>query len=733
MRHADLRTKKSIADFEFRIANLRTYTAKTIRNPKSKIRNVFFFVICMTAVYALPSAFAQPTLQLAPGGPGIDAHWPDAAKDGFGTATSLRSKLWFTLTNGVMSEVYYPTLDTPNTQSLRFIFCTDQTCIDEANDMKHALRVLDSRSLTFQQINTTQQISITKTYTTDVDRATVLIDVNIQSSNAANTSVYLYYDPSLKNSGMHDTAWNDRDSLLASDADISSALLSSSGFEEVSNGFAGVDRPGKWRHYDRAENGNVVQVAKLRPANRFTVALAFGSSPAGALDTARRSLSKGFALCRSQYDRGWHAYVSSLLQVRTKHTAQLKMAAMVLKALEDKTYRGAFIASPSIPWGGGPNANEPSVSGYHAVWARDLYHIATALVAIGDQAAANRALNYLFKIQQRPDGSFPQNSRVDGKPIGGGLQLDQVALPIVLALQLRRTDAQVWVKNVKPAADFIVAHGPVTNQDRWEEKSGYSPATIAAEIAGLVCAAEIARRNRDNASAVRYLKTADGWKSALTTWTVTSNGPQGDRKYFLRLTEKGNPNDGDVMDINSGGGKFDQRSIVDPGFLELVRLGIKPANDSLIVNSLEFIDSLIGRDTPFGPAWYRYNNDAYGERADGTSYDGKSGIGRLWTLLTGERGEYELASGRNDKAQQMLDAMAGFANAGRMIPEQVWDRSDGSAAKFSIGSGTGSATPLAWSMAQFIRLAVNIQSGRNLETPEIVAARYARTFDSRNH
>jgi len=720
----------------------------------------------MTAMHAFPSAFAQPTPQRAPGGPGIDAHWPSAAKDGFGTATSLRSKIWFTLTNGVMSEVYYPTLDTPNTQSLRFIFCTDQTCIDEANDMKHASRVLDSRSLTFQQINrmpmlgaqasppanydsqtqdrggqlagedacvpsTKHQVCITKTYTTDIERPTVLIDVRIQSSNAPNSALYLYYDPSLSNSGMHDTAWGSNGSLLSSDGNVSSALISSTGFEEITNTFAGVDdKPGELRHYDRAENGNVLQVAKLRRATRFTIALAFGSSPARALDNARQSLKKGFELCRSQYDSGWHAYVSSLRQVRSNHTAQLNMAAMVLKALEDKTYRGAFIASPSIPWDGGPNANEPTVSGYHAVWARDLYHIAIALAAIGDQAAANRALDYLFKVQQRPDGSFPQNSRVDGKPIGGGLQLDQVALPIVLALQLRRTDAQIWLKHIKPAADFIVTHGPVTNQDRWEEKPGYSPATIAAEIAGLVCAAEIARRNWDNASAVRYLKTADGWEKALTKWTVTSNGPHGDRKYFLRLTEKGNPNDGDVMDINSGGGKFDQRSIVDAGFLELVRLGIKPANDPVIVNSLEVIDSLIKRDTPSGPGWYRYNHDAYGERAEGESYDGKSGIGRLWTLLTGERGEYELALGRKDKAQQMLDAMVGFANDGRMIPEQVWDRSGG---RFSIGSGTGSATPLAWSMAQFIRLSVNIQSGRNLETPQIVAARYGRTFNSRNH
>jgi glucoamylase len=400
------------------------------------------------------------------------------------------------------------------------------------------------------------------------------------------------------------------------------------------------------------------------------------------------------------------------------------------ESLEDKTYRGAFIASPSIPWAGGPNANEPSVSGYHAVWARDLYHIATALAAIGDQAAANRALDYLFKIQQRPDGSFPQNSRLMESRLAVACSWIKWRLPIVLALQLRRTDAQIWLKHIKPAADFIVTHGPVTNQDRWEEKPGYSPATIAAEIAGLVCAAEIARRNRDNASAVRYLKTADGWESALTKWTVTSNGPHGDRKYFLRLTEKGNPNDGDVMDINSGGGKFDQRSIVDAGFLELVRLGIKPANDPVIVNSLEVIDSLIKRDTPFGPGWYRYNHDAYGERADGRVLRRKEWHWSSLDFAYGERGEYELASGRKTKLSRCLMRWRDFANDGRMIPEQVWDRSGG---RFSIGSGTVPRRLLQWSMAQFIRLAVNIQSGRNLETPQIVAARYGRTFNSRNH
>jgi glucoamylase len=357
------------------------------------------------------------------------------------------------------------------------------------------------------------------------------------------------------------------------------------------------------------------------------------------------------------------------------------------------------------------------------VWSRDLYQIATALKALGDLTAANRALDYLLNVQQQPDGSFPQNTRVDGRPIGNGLQMDQVALPIVLAYQLGRTDSTTWTRHLKPAADFIIRNGPQTGQDRWEEKSGYSPATIAAEIAGLVCAARIADVNKDTQSARSYLQIADTWARNVDAWTATSKGQSHPTNYYLRITEQGNPNQDTKIEINSGGGTYDQREIVDAGFLELVRLGVKAADDPLIRKSVSVVDKLIRVDTRVGPAWYRYNHDAYGERADGGPYDGRTGIGRLWTLLTGERGEYELARGKTAEARRLLDTLAAFANEGLMIPEQVWDRQG--VRHFQFGAGTGSATPLAWSMAQFIRLAINLQNKRNRETPAIVALRYA--------
>jgi glucoamylase len=413
--------------------------------------------------------------------------------------------------------------------------------------------------------------------------------------------------------------------------------------------------------------------------------LGFGENAATATSAARDSLARGFATVRQEYEAGWKSYVAGLPRVDTAYQQQFDMAAMVLRGLEDKTFRGAVIASPSVPWGGGADADEATVSGYHAVWSRDLYHVATAFMALGDREAANRVVDYLFRVQQKADGSFPRNSWVDGRAIGDGVQMDQVALPIVLAYQLKRNDSLTWEKHIKPAADFIVRRGPKTDQDRWEEKSGYFPATVAAEIAGLVCAAEIAKINGDADSATRYLNTADDW---------------------ARKVELIDP------------------ARVDAGFLELVRLGVKPARDQSIIEALAVVDKTIKVTTPAGEAWYRYNNDTYGETPSGGDFDGRNGVGRLWTLLNGERGEYEIAVGDLVSARKRVETMARFANDGLMIPEQVWDRSESPSPAFSFGEGTGSATPLAWSMAQFVRLAVNLKHGRNLETPDVVAQRY---------
>jgi glucoamylase len=367
------------------------------------------------------------------------------------------------------------------------------------------------------------------------------------------------------------------------------------------------------------------------------------------------------------------------------------------------------------------------------VWSRDLYQIATALIAMGDRAAARRALDYLWRVQQRPDGSFPQNSRLDGEAVFGGLQLDEVAFPIVLAWHLRRTGAADWA-HVRLSADFIVANGPYTPQERWENLAGYSPATIAAEIAGLVCAADIARRNGDTTRAGRYLATADRWQGNLEHYTVTTNGPLSPNPYYLRITANGDANTGAQIQIADGGPLVDQRRVVDPSFLDVVRLGVKSATDRNVLSTLPVIDRELRYTTANGPFWHRSSFDGYGEKRDGSQWEpvpagSRLTIGRGWPLLTGERGEYRLARGVG--AQAYLDTMARSADdSSHFLPEQVWDHNppaDGDPA-FVPGEPTFSATPLAWTHAGFIRLARAVDAGRPVDTPQVVACRYRTTL-----
>ena len=475
--------------------------------------------------------------QSAPGGPGADAQWASAGKQAVGTANSLDSKVWFTLQGGVLTEVYYPNVAVANVHMLQFIVVDPLTkrIETERDDAVHEIKVLRPDSLTFQQINTAKsgKWKITKTYATDPASDSVWIKVSFEPKDPA-LKLYVYYDTSLSNSGMHDsgtghyttvteseagsggTKIESRESVqtgfVSEDKEIGSFLYVSSPLSEGVSGFLGVNdgltqlrKSGRiGAPFPRAEKGNLVQVARVDEPGDFSVALSFGKSIADAVSAGFTSIASagesGFDGVRNAYDKGWADYVTTLPKVDPKYQAQFNMAAMHLKVNEDKTNRGANIASLTVPWGGGDNANENNIGGYHLIWSRDLYQVATAYMALGDREAAERALDFLLKVQQKPDGSFPQNSYLDGKPFWGSLQMDEVAYPLIMAYQLGKTDKATWENHVKRAADFIVRNGPATPQERWEEEAGYSPSTIAAEIAGLVCAAEIARRNGDSFS-----------------------------------------------------------------------------------------------------------------------------------------------------------------------------------------------------------------------------------------
>ncbi|MCZ4493172.1 MAG: glucan 1,4-alpha-glucosidase [Conexibacter sp.] len=717
----------------------------------------------LAATGSTAAALATP----APGAPGTQEGFLPADKSGFETSATGDSKVWLTVQKeGGLGEMFYPDLGTPAARALQFVVADRRagTATAAADAADVTTTQVDGRSLTYAQTFRARDGAwrLEATYVTDPAQNTVLVDVRFAARRSDAYDVYALYDPALSNTRDDDAGATTGGALVAGDASSASALIARPDFRATSNGFRGTsdgwadllpDGRMDW-HYDAAPAGNLVQTAQLdlgRAGHRghggghgsghTTIALGFGGDAGAALAAARASLEQGFGPTAGAYAGGWRDYLAGIkdaprsLQGRGQRRLY-RTSVMTLAASEDKTHRGAYVASPTMPWVWGKEA--PS-GPYHLVWSRDLYQIATGLIAAGDTGGANRALDFLFDTQQKPDGSFPQNSRVDGTPVWTGLQLDEVALPIVLAHQLGRTDAASW-SHVQRAADFLIGftqdghQAPWTPQERWENQSGYSPATIASEIAGLVCAADIAKANGDTASADRYLATADAWQAKVKAWTATTTGPYSPDAYFLRLSKDGDPNAPTTYKIgDSGPSAADQRTVVDPSFLDLVRLGVLPADDATVRNSLNVVDQQLGVQTDQGFFWHRASFDGYGEKRNGDPWefglpdDSFLTLGRAWPLLNGERGEQQLAAGDGAGARTQLTAMANAAGPGGMLPEQVWDTrppADGTG-PLQPGTPTFSATPLAWTHAQYIRLAWDVAAGQVLEQPEVVAARYA--------
>ncbi|HEY5892090.1 MAG TPA: glycoside hydrolase family 15 protein [Chthoniobacterales bacterium] len=486
-------------------------------------------------------------------------------------------------------------------------------------------------------------------------RATVLMQVSFKPLKPGNYRLFVLYDPAIGNSSRHDTASRSGTggnvALLASDDLTASALVASNGFPRTSSGFVGTsdgwtdliaDRQLDW-NYDTAPDGNVLQVGELPLATEagqetsFTLALGFGDSAANAELTARTSLNLSFVAHTAAYARGWHAYLRSLNPPPSLPSpllrTQYNVSVMTVKAHEDKTFPGTFIASLTLPWGFDANADEGG-GGYHFVWARDMYQQVTAMLAAGDRITADRAVTWLFTRQQLPDGTFPQTSKVDGTPETRGVQLDQTAFPLILAWTLGRTDNATW-DGVRKAAEALVSRGPVTPQERWEETGGYSNSTIPAEIAGLVAASDIARQRGETARAALWLGVADEWQRSIEKWLFTTSGPYGDGRYYLRIDDDGDPNDGSERDFGNAAGVHKENTVVDAGFLELVRLGVKAPNDPYVAESLPETDASIATDTPSGRVWHRYTFDGYGEKPDGSPWalNTPGTTGRAWPLL----------------------------------------------------------------------------------------------------
>ena len=690
------------------------------------------------------------------GGPGIVPRWTRGEKDAIGTAYSSGSTVWFTISAGILNEVYYPTVDRPQIRDLQYLLSDGESFFhDERRHLESRLERFEGDALGVRLINRDREgrYRIIKEVIADPHQPCVLLRTRLEGDPdfLAKLRLYALVAPHLELGGWENSGYSVEraggELLVASKKGTWLAMGATIPFVRRSCGFVGMsdgwtdlakDYRMDWE-FDAAENGNVALIGELELGSQreFTLGLSFGNSLHRATTTLLQSLAFPFADQRSRFIEQWRRVCRrrAPLGGASHDGGRLYHAShSLLLAHEDKRFPGAMIASLSIPWG--ETRGDEDVGGYHLVWTRDMVAGTGGLLASGNSDTPLRALVYLA-CAQRLDGAFHQNFWIDGEPYWSSIQHDEVAFPILLARKLHEEKA---LRDFDPypmvlrAAGYLVAQRPATPQERWEENSGYSPSTLAVCIAALTCAARFARERGDEATATLFERHADFLECHLEAWTVTTEGTlvPGIARHYIRIRPVDpddpepdeDPNRGLLTIRNRAPGErtdFPARDIVDAGFLALVRYGIRKAGSDLMEDSLRVVDATLRVDTPAGPCWRRYNHDGYGQRDDGGAFAGW-GRGRAWPLLTGERGHYELAAGRT--AEPYVRAMEGFATAAGLLPEQIWDAPDLTHAHMRFGGPTGSATPLVWAHAEYVKLLWSVRNGQVYDHIPAVANRY---------
>lgn len=698
--------------------------------------------------------------RFAPGWPGIPPRWTSSAKSGLGTSLNPASQVWFTHSHGIINEIYYPDVDQACTRDFGLLVTNGRDFFsEEKRQTRSRTQYLIPGVPAFKLANTCNEkrYQIEKEVVSSPKLNVVLQRTRFVPLKGTMEDYHLYalLAPHLKNRGTGNTAWiadsNGMRLLFAHREDAALALACSAPWLKTSVGFVGTSdgwqdvnqhKKMKWE-YTRAENGNVALTGEIdlcTSKGSFVLAIGFGQSADEAARQAFDALQIDFEEVLASYAEEWQSWQKSLLNVENDKHAERKLyrgSNAVIRSSESKRFPGGVIASLSIPWGFAKGDDD--LGGYHLVWPRDLVETAGAMLAAGEFDGAKRVVQYL-KSTQLPDGHWPQNMWLHGAPYWHGIQMDETAFPILLADMAYREKAlteedlaDLWPM-IRKAAGYLVLNGPVTQQDRWEEDPGYSPFTLAVEIAGLLAAAEIADKNHEPALGPFLRETADIWNANIERWTYVTGtdlaNKLGVEGYYVRIAPP------DVGDASSPAGGYvpiknrppgqsvepaDQ--IISPDALALVRFGLRSSRDPRIVNTVKAIDAFLKTNTPSGPVWHRYDDDGYGEHEDGSPFDG-TGIGRAWPLLTGERAHYELEAGRIEEAERLFKTFETFANEGGMISEQIWDSADMRERELFFGRPAGSAMPLVWAHAEYIKLSRSLRDGRVFDKPPQTFGRY---------
>ncbi|BDI34056.1 glucan 1,4-alpha-glucosidase [Capsulimonas corticalis] len=695
---------------------------------------------------------------IAPGKPGMAPRWTSSAKSGVGAALSNASRVWFTISHGIVDEVYHPSVDQANTRDFGLLVTDkDGFFSEEKRDTDHAIRPLGRGIPGYVMTNTCRQrrYRITKTIITDPRRDVLLQKVTFEAlkGELSDYQVYALLAPHLANCGSGNDGWTGDykgvPMLFARRGGVALALACSApwlgrscGYVGASDGWRDIEAHKKMMHfYGDASGGNIALTGQIdleTCGGEFVLALGFDQDWSGAGQQARTSLLTGFTDAEMEYSREWREFHGECLAMEAPgrdgfdayHTSL-----SVLRVHDGKRFPGGVIASLSIPWGFAHGDND--LAGYHVVWPRDQVEAAGAMLAAGNPRAARETMLYLMATQEG-DGHWPQNMHMNGAGVWTGVQLDETALPILLADMLRRNDAldglDPWLA-IRAAAAFLVQNGPSTPMDRWEENAGFTAFTLAVTIAALLAAADFADAASDPcASFLR--ETADCWNENIERWTYVTdtelareNGVAG---YYVRIAPPEVGVSGDVRaasveikNLPPSENRFPADCIVSPDALSLVRYGLRAADDPRIVSTVQVIDATLKAETATGTAWRRYTHDGYGETGSGGPYEGV-GVGRCWPLLAGERAQYALALGNEDEARRLLNVMTRQTSPGGLLPEQIWDGEDIPERELYNGLPSGSGMPLVWAHAELVKLVRSLCDGAVFDMPPQTVQRYLK-------
>ena len=694
----------------------------------------------------------------APGGPGQFSPWTCGAKMGIGRAHNPGSDVSFTIGRGVLNEVYFPQEDMACIRECVFLVADGKGFFsDERNEVRQQERRVGEGIPAYLIENRcrTGEYSLHKEIIADPRRNTVLQRVRFEPARPG-LRVYVYLTPHLHNNGAENEAWIEdykgMRMLFAASGGLTLALACDAGWAQGSVGFiGGSDGRGDLeqnkrltKQYGYAGKGNVQlcgepgKYAGPGDSGWLLFAIGFGHTPEEAAHQARSSLLDNFQTTWQLYIkewRDWHESMEQRVEGNAVHAKYLRESAAVLRIGESRRYPGGIIASLAIPWGQVKGVNNGI--GYHLVWPRDLVESAWGFLALDAREDALRILNYLFTTQNA-DGRWSQNMWLDGRPCLDKLQMDQVALPLLLVhscSRLQMIDEDGWrryLPGIRKAVDFILEHGPVTKEDRWEQLPGLSPFTLAAEVAGLAAMGELFEGLGDGRMAKRCRDKADDWNGQIESWTYVCGTEKAKRcgveGYYVRINPMLEPVQ-QTKDLPivirhhpDKEGRISVGEVVCVDALALVRFGLRRADDPRMLNTIKVIDAELRRELPAGPCWRRFTKDGYGENAAGDPFQG-TGEGHSWPLLTGERAHYAIAAGRLEEAEQLFRTMEGLSWNG-LFPEQVWDGEDIPDKDLIRGRYTGSAMPLTWAQAEYIKLAVSLCRGKVFDMPAAAVARY---------